>query len=213
MFIGLRIKQLAESRKMTATQLASSLGITRPAVSAIYEKEEVNSAILRKCAKIFNVPISYFFEEDEQLPIRQEIVEEIGQRLQTKGIPLLPIEAVAGILSGNDSQVMGYECEYYDIPSLRSADFLIRVTGDSMEPKYLSGDIVACRRLPIDTFFEWNRVYVIGSEQGVLIKRVRKGEDSQHISLVSENKEYTPFEIPLSKVHSLAIVVGVIRAE
>ena len=89
----------------------------------------------------------------------------------------------------------------------------MRVSGDSMQPKYYSGDIVACKRLPIDTFFQWNRVYVIGSEQGVILKRVRQGSDAEHITLVSENTDYAPFELPLNKVHSITLVVGVVRAE
>lgn len=129
------------------------------------------------------------------------------------GIPLLPVEAVAGVLSGNDMQVMDYECEYYNIPTFNGAEFLIQISGDSMQPKYYSGDIVACKRLPIDTFFQWNRVYVIGSEQGVIIKRVKRGSDEQHITLVSENTDYEPFELPLNKIHSIALVVGVVRAE
>lgn len=129
------------------------------------------------------------------------------------GIPLLPVEAVAGVLSGNDMQVMDYECEYYNIPTFKGAEFLIQISGDSMQPKYYSGDIVACKRLPIDTFFQWNRVYVIGSEQGVIIKRVKRGSDEWHITLVSENTDYEPFELPLNKIHSIALVVGVVRAE
>lgn len=129
------------------------------------------------------------------------------------GIPLLPVEAVAGVLSGNDMQVMDYECEYYNIPTFKGAEFLIQISGDSMQPKYYSGDIVACKRLPIDTFFQWNRVHVIGSEQGVIIKRVKRGSDEQHITLVSENTDYEPFELPLNKIHSIALVVGVVRAE
>ncbi len=129
------------------------------------------------------------------------------------GIPLLPVDAVAGVLSGNDMQVMEYDCEYFDVPTFKGAEFLIRVSGDSMQPKYYSGDIVACKRLPIDTFFQWNRVYVIGSEQGVILKRVRQGSDAEHITLVSENTDYAPFELPLNKVHSIALVVGVVRAE
>lgn len=134
------------------------------------------------------------------------------RRIST-GIPLLPVEAVAGVLSGNDMQVMDYECEYYNIPTFKGAEFLIQISGDSMQPKYYSGDIVACKRLPIDTFFQWNRVYVIGSEQGVIIKRVKRGSDEQHITLVSENTDYEPFELPLNKIHSIALVVGVVRAE
>lgn len=138
---------------------------------------------------------------------------ERAQSVVQIGIPLLPVEAVAGVLSGNDMQVMDYDCDYYNIPTFKGAEFLIQISGDSMQPKYYSGDIVACKRLPIDTFFQWNRVYVISSEQGVIIKRVRKGTDMQHITLVSENTDYEPFELPLNKIHSIALVVGIVRAE
>lgn len=129
------------------------------------------------------------------------------------GIPLIPIEAMAGVLSGNSSQVMERECEHYNIPMFKGAEFLIRISGDSMQPKYYSGDIVACKRLPLDTFFQWNRVYVVDSEQGVIIKRVRRGSDDRHIVFVSDNTAYEPFELPLDKIYSIALVVGVVRAE
>lgn len=121
-----------------------------------------------------------------------------------QGIPLIPLDAIAGFGMGNNSQVMEYECEKYVIPNFCGAEFLIQVKGNSMYPKYASGDIVACKKLPLDTFFQWNKVYVIDSEQGVLIKRIRKADDAQHITLISENKDYD---------RSLAIVIGVIRLE
>lgn len=108
---------------------------------------------------------------------------------------------------------MEYECDRYDIPMFRGADFLIYVSGDSMQPKYFSGDLVACKRLPVDTFFQWNKVYVIDSEQGVIIKRIREGRDNGHVVLVSENPAYAPFELPLEKIYSIALVIGVVRAE
>lgn len=130
-----------------------------------------------------------------------------------QGIPLIPMEAMAGFGIGNSSQIMEYECEKYVIPSFRGAEFLIQVKGNSMYPKYASGDIVACKKLSLDTFFQWNKVYVIDSEQGVLIKRIRKASDTQHIMLISENKDYDPFELLRQDIQSLAIVIGVIRLE
>ncbi len=149
-------------------------------------------------------------QEDSDKPI----VTELPKRsLLGNGIPLIPVEAIAGVLSGNSTAVMEYECDRYDIPMFRGADFMIYVSGDSMQPKYFSGDLVACKRLPVDTFFQWNKVYVIDSEQGVIIKRIRPGSDSRHVVLVSENVAYAPFELPLEKIYSIALVIGVVRAE
>lgn len=129
------------------------------------------------------------------------------------GIPLIPIEAMAGFGTDNSATVMEYECEKYFVPDFKGAEFLIQVKGSSMYPKYSSGDIVACKKLPLDTFFQWNKVYVIDSEQGVLIKRIKRGEDKDHIVLVSENDRYEPFELHRKDIQSLAIVIGVIRLE
>ena len=126
---------------------------------------------------------------------------------------MIPIDAMAGALSENSQTIMEYDCEHYVIPMFKGAEFLIPVKGDSMQPKYYSGDIVACKRLPLDTFFQWNRTYVIDSEQGVLIKRVKQGEDDDHITLVSDNPEYDPFSLEKSRIYSLALVIGVVRAE
>ena len=131
------------------------------------------------------------------------------------GIPLIPIDAMAGFGEG-DIQVMDYETSMYKVPEFEElrTDFMIRVKGSSMYPKYSSGDTVACKKLNIsDMFFQWNKVYALSTEQGAIIKRVKKGSDDEHILLVSENPSYEPFELHLSQIYAIAIVIGVIRME
>ncbi|HPW66062.1 MAG TPA: S24 family peptidase [Salinivirgaceae bacterium] len=130
-----------------------------------------------------------------------------------EGIPLIPISAMAGFFTG-EVNIMEYECERYIIPVFRDAEFLIQVKGMSMYPKYTAGDIVACKRLSLqDIFFQWNMVYVLDTAQGALIKRVRKGKDTEHILLVSENEAFEPIELCLEQINAVALVVGVIRLE
>lgn len=130
-----------------------------------------------------------------------------------EGIPLIPINAMAGVLTGEQS-ILEYECERYVVPIFKGADFLIPVKGSSMYPKYSSGDIVACKRVPMtDLFFQWNKVYVIDTNQGALIKRIRRGSDSDHVLIVSDNTNYEPFELHLSSIYAVALVIGVIRLE
>lgn len=128
------------------------------------------------------------------------------------GIPLIPINAMAGAFAG-EQVVLELECERYVVPVFKEAEFLITVKGSSMIPKYNSGDIVACKRMPIDTFFQWNKVYVLDTEQGPLIKRVKKGSTDNTITIFSDNPNYEPFELPRTKIYHIALVVGVIRLE
>lgn len=130
-----------------------------------------------------------------------------------EGIPLIPINAMAGAFT-EDQQIMEYECERFIIPSFKGADFLIGVKGSSMYPRYNSGDIVACKRLNLqDIFFQWNKVYVLDTDQGPLIRRIKPGTDKDHVTIVSDNKEYEPFELAIDHIYHVALVIGVIRVE
>ncbi len=134
------------------------------------------------------------------------------QNKYLNGIPLIPTSAMAGFFSGS-TQILEFECDRFVVPVFKDAEFLIQVKGSSMVPKYNSGDIVACKRMPIDTFFQWNKVYVLDTEQGALIKRIQKGETPETLSIVSENPNYPPFELHRSKIYNIALVIGVIRLE
>lgn len=129
-----------------------------------------------------------------------------------EGIPLIPINAQAGVLRGEVS-IMEYECEHYIVPAFKDADFLITVHGDSMRPHFESGDIVACRRITDKSSIQWNMPYVIDTNQGVLVKRIYPTSDSSSVLIVSDNRSYPPFTISLSDIYSIALVVGVIRIE
>lgn len=146
------------------------------------------------------------------MPTTSTGIHKLPQGSQ-KGIPLIPVSAMAGAFT-SDISVMEYECERYVVPSFEGADFLIPVKGDSMQPTYLSGDLVACQKISLtDIFFQWNKTYVLDTDQGALIKRVCQGSDTDHILLVSDNECYPPFELSLSHLHAIALVRGIIRLE
>lgn len=129
------------------------------------------------------------------------------------GKPLIPLDALAGNGTGGFT-IMEHDIkEYYNVPEFNHADFMIKVSGASMQPKYYGGDVVACKTVTDWTFFQWNRVYVLDTAQGAIIKRVKQGSNENHLLLVSENKNYEPFEIAKTDLNGLALVIGVIRLE
>lgn len=64
-------------------------------------------------------------------------------------IPLIPFEAMAGWLSVDNPGVNVKECEQYNVPEFanKGADYIIRVSGSSMYPKYSNGDLLACKKI------------------------------------------------------------------
>ena len=145
---------------------------------------------------------------------KEKLVHSLNEPSTHYGIPLIPIDAMAGFGTGG-VQVMDYDTQRYIVPEFTelNVDFMIRVKGSSMYPKYNSGDLVACKKLVLsDIFFQWNKVYVLDTDQGALIKRIKKGSED-NLLIVSDNPAYEPYELHLSKIHAIAIVLGVIRLE
>lgn len=123
------------------------------------------------------------------------------------GIPLIPQEAFAGYGSFQytDLQVENM----YKIREFSNASFLLRVSGDSMSPKYNSGDLVACMKVEEVTFWQWHRIYAICTKnQGILLKRVEKGDEPGTLTCVSENPSYDAFTLDKNEILSVALVLG-----
>ena len=156
-------------------------------------------------------------DEKERKTEKSEKNSECSSRIQKlpegsmEGIPLIPTSAMAGAFT-SDISFMEYECEHYFIPDFKGADFLIRVSGDSMTPLYCNGDIIACRKIAEIHFFQWGGVYVLDTSQGVLVKYVEECEKNDDCILcVSENKRYKPFPLPKDDIRSLSTIVGLVR--
>lgn len=128
-------------------------------------------------------------------------------------LPLIPIPAMCGYNEDNWS-VFAKDCPLYSVPGVtQDADFLISVAGESMQPKFYEGDLLACKFIKEILFFQWGKTYVLDTSQGVMVKNIYEDKDNpENVLLVSENSEkYPPFAVPRSDIRKLALVVGMLR--
>ena len=217
-----RIQQIAQHEGITIGAMERSIGASKGVLSrAIANGTDIQAKWIE--AIVENYPL---YSEEWLLTGRGDMIKKDNAGCQRQieparhvsdnsqeGIPLIPLSAMAGAFTGEVS-VMEYECERYVIPAFKGADFLIQVKGDSMQPTYYSGDLVACQRVPLnDLFFQWNKTYVLDTAQGPLIKRIMPGSDSSHVLIVSDNDNYPPFELSKSQFHGVALVRGLVRLE
>jgi phage repressor protein C with HTH and peptisase S24 domain len=107
-------------------------------------------------------------------------------------IPILPTDARAGTLAEFADSIEAFNCERMVSP-IRGADFAMQVTGDSMSPEYPSGSMVIIKKINEKAFIEWGKTYVLDTENGAVIKIIRKTDDPQVIECVSTNPAYQPF--------------------
>ncbi len=208
-----RIIELIEFKGLPKEKFYSDIGMTSANFRGTAKERPLNSNTIENIISVIpDVNIDWLLTGKEPM-LKEDIPKALPALNPNEGIPLIPLDAMAGVGRGEIS-VMELDCERYVVPVFKGADYLVPIKGSSMYPKYSSGDIVACKKLPLkDIFFQWNKVYVLDTIQGPIIKRIKKGSVPERILLVSENENYDPFEIPITQINSLAIVMGVIRLE
>lgn len=215
-----RLSQIVEYYKLSVREFERIIGVSEGVINKTLQRNTgLKAETIQKIVEKFpQISLNWIvLGQGEMFNNSANLDNNIPIAKQTsnpnEGIPLIPVEAMAGALSC-DTTVLEYECDRYVVPMFKGADFLIPVKGSSMYPKYSSGDIVACQRVDMNNlFFQWNKVYVIDTNQGALIKRIKPGHDENHILIVSDNEKYDPFELPYSAIHAVALVIGVIRLE
>lgn len=210
---GLSNGYLRNLRKAPSVEILEKIFSAYPELNREWVMSGTGDMLRSSAVDPSSVPPSDDREKTERRP-REEA--PVMKPVVSGGIPLVPIDAVAGFNGWDESGIAELDCARYDVPDFAAvhADFLIRVSGSSMYPKYSSGDILACRKIVEVTFIQWGKIYVIDSQQGAMVKRLFPIEgDDEHVLCKSDNPNYLPFELPKDEIRSLSIVVGAIRLE
>ena len=199
-------------------ELAELLGYTKSSFSQILNgKVPLSDKFLDKiCSLDNNINKVWILENKGEMLKSSNNTPAVAEPQLPSGVPMLPFDAFAGI--GTDVEGVNLDTieERYVVPLFdgMKMDFMISVRGSSMYPKYNSGDVVACRMVQELLFVQWNKVYVLDTiSQGVIIKRLKKSDKEGFVICKSDNEQYEPFEIPMSDIRTIALVVGVIRLE
>lgn len=109
-------------------------------------------------------------------------------------------EATAGSSISNEQDSNGYR---FKIPDLGGDLFAFKVKGDSMMPTLENGDILICNEVTDKSNLKNNQIYVISSNDGVNVKRVKIYKEKKAIigmTLMSDNhKLHPPVEVDFSE--------------
>lgn len=203
MTISDKLKELRKSKKLTQQFLADYLGIVNSAYS-MYEsgKREISVANLKKLSDFYNVPIDYFYTRETNI----ENSCPINLDNSTVKIPVLgvvpagiPIEAIENIL------------DYEEIPKSLARTgtfFAFKISGDSMYPRYLDGDIIICKQQDFVKNGGEAIVYV-NSDYETTFKRIIFKEKT--VELESYNPMYPTMSIEKELLNVLAVPVELRR--
>lgn len=219
MNVGERIKQRRKDMKMSADELATSVGVSRSTIFR-YEKgdiEKVGPDVLKKIADKLNVsPADLMGWDDTPVqelkiptsplvqkitekavkltaPRKQKVLDFTENQLREQSNKVISLEenlfefkvyeklsAGTGFSYFNDGN---YDTVFYDKDL--DHDFASWVFGDSMEPKYMNGEVVLIK----ETGFDYDgAVYAVDWDGQTYIKKIYKEKDG--LRLVSINNKY-----------------------
>jgi hypothetical protein len=128
-------------------------------------------------------------------------------------VPVVPIVYVCDYILNEGN--INLEVQKFTVPIIQQmgADFLVPISGYEL-PSFNYGRYVAVKIAPKNVFYQWGRVYLLCTSQGVLFKRVMKGQTENEIICSSdEEKKFPSFALPVDDIKALGLVVGVLKIE
>ena len=158
---------------------------------------------------------------DRQRYALTQYVEEAREYFQENAIGI-PKGRITGYYYPEVNASAGFDVSTFNEEKTRIPIFLpdfgdnvifINVYGDSMYPKYKSGDMIGIK--PVEfPYIVFGHPYVVVFDNGdTNIKYVQKGSDEHHVILASENPKYEPREYPLSIIRCFFTVKGSLNKE
>lgn len=188
-----KINTFIAGKGITVYELSKKTGIPQSTFSKI-----LNNSVKKPNIKNSEILEKYFLENSELDNSKNEIT----------GYYYPNVTAAAGM----DKEMQNDELKRLPInlPNWEKGIDFINVYGDSMYPKFCSGEIIGIKDVE-PNYLNFGYAYVIIFNDGqVFLKYIRKGKDDDHWLLASENPKYEDRQYHLSLIRKVFIVKGVI---
>ena len=214
-FIANNIKHLRELKNLTQEYFASELNISRERIAS-YEQGRSSPPveILIKFSNYFDLPIDVLIKNNLTSATDTSFIKIGNQRIlfpikvnedNEDMVEIIPTDASAGYLRGYTDP------EYIETLNNLKLPFLpigkhraFPIKGDSMLP-IKSGSFVIAKYLEnIKDLSNGNTYIVLTYNDGLVYKRVYdKIEEHQCLLMVSDNKKYDPYYVPVEEILEL----------
>ncbi len=207
--INENIRYIRKKLKLTQDQFGQQLGIKRSLVGAYEEgRAEPRLELLGKMAALVGMPVDALLNDD----LNAEGTAKPGLKSYARGkevlvvsidsakrdnIELVPQKAAAGYMNGYADAEYVKELPKFNLPMLGSGTYrAFEISGDSMLP-ILPGTIIVGEYVEQLKDLKNGKTYVlVTNREGIVYKRVFNYMDENgKLFLVSDNRQYTPFQI------------------
>ncbi|RKD98615.1 XRE family transcriptional regulator [Marinifilum flexuosum] len=221
MFFAENIKFLRKRRRKSQADLAEQLEITRTTLAGYEKSVQPPFKVLVKFAEYFNVSIDalirYKLQELSEFQLSQIEdgfdIDVTGKKLRLltisvnqdgdENIEMVPLKAQAGYTNSYGDLDFIESLPKFTLPFLPKDKTYrtFQIKGDSMLPIPEGSWVTASYIQNWETIKDGTPCIIVTQEDGIVFKVVYKQfEKNQSLLLVSSNRNYKPYELPIGKV-------------
>lgn len=197
---AVNFKVLRDSLGLTQSEFGEKLNIKTTA-DIERGKTRITGEVVKELFKQYNInPLWLYGESKKKIVSTDQILPKVisTNEMGEENILLVHEKAAAGY-----GQNIGDTQFYADLPAFtfplfeyRNATFRgFQIAGDSMLPLVHPGDWVLAKAVPSIEDIKEEQVYVIVEQESIRLKKIKKNNGENTISLISTNVEYPPIKI------------------
>ena len=207
MEIEVDLKQFRKRNSLTQENVAAFLGTTKGFISQV---ENGRSRLPEEKLRLL-------IENDRGWNldglVKKSIEETVDRYSENEpnSVPLLPIFAQAGSLTGWSEGVEEVKCERVISP-VKDVDMAVHIYGESMYPDIPNGSVVYVRRVS-GRIIDFGHAYILDTVDGPVLKYLTPGSDDEHIRCQSANHDpkFAPYEVLKTDILGMYKVVMCMR--
>lgn len=205
---GKNLEEYLHQNRLSAPKLAEKMGVSKVTIYNWIDRAELDRVQLDKLMK-HGIDLLSFIKAKEELDIKNRGDEAKPLFPPPKNnIVYVPLYAYGGFLSGYANKVFMDSLERYSYPGIIGEHYMFEVQGDSMKGFVSAGDRVIARPEERLDWMVKNRVYVLQTIDGILIKFFDHIK-ADYALFKSANKDYPDVRIPLKSLKKVYQVVRV----
>lgn len=190
------------------SDIAGELGTYNHIINSILKgQRNITIDQLSQLFETYRINANYLFGISEQMFVEELETYDKGDRQygMAANIQLMSHKALAGdAIAGAEEEIE--ESPKFAVPGMQGDLLAVEISGDSMMPTLINGDIVICEHVERGEPVRENQVYIIVTDT-VVAKRVQQVKSNgtvTHLRLISDNSSvYQPYDIEIDEVRQL----------
>ncbi|MBP3537348.1 MAG: LexA family transcriptional regulator [Muribaculaceae bacterium] len=205
-----RIKYLITLSRNTQASFSNLIGVDPASLSRVLSgKAAPSDGFLNRI--VVNLGVSKdWLRDGSDVPFPKNAHAAVSDAAR-QGAPVYDIDVAAGNTPLSrmftEERIVGF----MKLPGLNPELPIVRVSGNSMQPRLNPGCYISIRPVPLDAPISWGSIYVVVLSDFRLVKYVRRNANPEFVTLHSENPDFDDIEVQRSKIEALYLVENVIN--